>query len=67
MMGTKLFSFRDTVEYRQRTFTVYGSRGKSKHWLKVSDGRTRREFELAGRFGRELSNKAVERFCGMES
>lgn len=63
----KLFSFRDTVRHRGRTLTVYGARGRGKHYVKVTDGNRTRQFELGGRFGSELRNKAVERFVGMES
>lgn len=57
----------DVVEHRGRTLVVRAARGRRVHVVTVDSGTRRLSFEMRGRFGAELRNRAVERFVGMES
>lgn len=63
----KLVTMHDVVEHRGKTLVVRAVRGRGKHLVTVDSGLRRRSFEMQGRFGSSLRNRAVERFVGMES
>jgi hypothetical protein len=65
-VAVKVYSFKETVEFRQRTLMVRGARGKAKHAVTVSDGKRSEDYEVRGGFPAEARNRAVERFVAME-